>query len=258
MRWLKASVAVLVLFPPLQKPIIAGAQQHTPIRIAAAADLAPLLPSLISQYERQSGQRIEASFASSSTLATQIENGAPFDLFLSADMALPERIVHDGLAAPGAIAQAYARGTLVLWTRNQSRVPSLNMRMLASPMIHSIAIANAQHAPYGRAAMQAITNLGLLPAVQSKLRTAENIAQAAQFASTGNADIGLISLTSALTLTSQGHYVAVPPSAYQPIVQGAVALKGGADGEGGAAFLQYLQTPAIALQLEQGGLAPER
>jgi molybdate transport system substrate-binding protein len=144
----------------------------------------------------------------------------------------------------------------VLWTRNQSSVGQLNMQVLASPAIHSIAIANPKHAPYGRAAMQALTSLALLPAIQAKLRTAENIAQAAQFASTGNADVGLISLTSALTLTSVGHYVAVPQSAYQPIVQGAVSLKGGANAKGAAAFLRYLHSPAVAQQLQQGGLEP--
>ena len=258
MQWLKALVAILVLFPAPQKSLIAAPRQDVPIRVAAAADLEPLLPTLVSQYERRSGQHVEVSFASSATLATQIENGAPFDLFLSADMALPERILHDSFAAPGALAQPYARGTLVLWTRNQSEVHPLSMERLALPAIKSIAIANAQHAPYGRAAMQALKNLGLLPVVQSKLRTAENIAQAAQFASTGNADVGLISLTSALTLTSHGHYVAVPQSAYQPILQGAVALKGGANAKGAAAFFQYLHTPAVVLQLEQGGLSPIR
>ena len=238
--------------------IFVAAQQHAPVRIAAAADLEPLLPGLLAQYERQSGQHIEASFASSATLATQIENGAPFDIFLSADMALPERIVHDGFAAQGANARPYARGTLVLWTRKQSGMHSLTMQMLASPAVHSIAIANPQHAPYGRAAMQALTSLGLLPVVQSKLRTAENIAQAAQFASTGNADVGLISLTSALTLTAMGHYVLVPQNAYQSILQGAVALKGGANPKGAAAFLRYLHSPAVAQQLQHGGLVPPR
>ena len=194
----------------LQSPKIFRAQDHAPLRVAAAADLEPLLPSVLTEYERQSGQHVQASFASSATLATQIENGAPFDVFLSADMALPERIVRDGFASSGGPAQPYARGTLVLWTRNQSGLGQLSMQVLASPSVHGVAVANPQHAPYGRAAMQALTSLALLPLVQPKLRTAENIAQAAQFASTGNADVGLISLTSALTLTALGHYIAVP------------------------------------------------
>jgi molybdate transport system substrate-binding protein len=106
--------------------------------------------------------------------------------------------------------------------------------------------------------MQALTSLALLPTVEPKLRTAENIAQAAQFASTGNADVGLISLTSALTLTAQGHYIAVPQSAYAPILQGAVALKGGANAKGAGAFLRYLHSPAVAEQLQRGGLQPVR
>jgi molybdate transport system substrate-binding protein len=255
---LKALSAAGLLLLLLQSPKILRAQDHASLRLAAAADLEPLLPSILTEYERQSGQHVQASFASSATLATQIENGAPFDVFLSADMALPERIVRDGFAASGVPAQPYARGTLVLWTRNQSGLGQLNMQVLTSPTVHNVAVANPQHAPYGRAAMQALTNLALLPLVQPKLRTAENIAQAAQFASTGNADVGLISLTSALTLTALGHYIAVPQTAYQPILQGAVALKGGANAKGAAAFLRYLHSPAVAQQLQQGGLAPVR
>lgn len=240
----------------LQCVTASRAQTRPPVRIAAAADLQPVLPELLVSYEHQTGEHVEPSFASSATLATQIENGAPFDVFLSADMGLPERMVHDGFAAAGSEAQPYARGTLVLWTRNQSDIGSLDMQLLRSPQVRSVAIANPERAPYGRAAMQALTTLALIPAVQPKLRTAENIAQAAQFASTGNADVGLISLTSALTLTKQGHYVEVPTDAYQPILQGAVALKGGANAKGAAAFLKYLHSASVAQQLERGGLAP--
>jgi molybdate transport system substrate-binding protein len=255
-RWWScfAAIALAVLLPRSNAPL--HAQTQPPLRVAAAADLEPLLPALLTSYEHQTGQHVEASFASSATLATQIENGAPFDVFLSADMALPQKIAHDGLAAAGSAVRPYARGTLVLWTRNQSGASPLTMQLLASSTIHSIAIANPQHAPYGRAAMQALTSLALLPGVQPKLRTAENIAQAAQFASTGNADVGLISLTSALTLTAQGHYVAVPENAYPPILQGAVALKGGANAKSAVTFLGYLHSPAVVRQLQQGGLAP--
>ncbi len=232
------------------------AQTGATVRVAAAADLEPLLPALLASYEHQTGQHVEASFASSATLATQIENGAPFDVFLAANMAFPQKVAQDGFAAAGSSVAPYARGTLVLWTRNQSGVSQLSMPSLASAAIHTIAIANPQHAPYGHAAMEALTSLALLPAVQPKLRTAENIAQAAQFASTGNADVGLISLTSALTLTAQGHYITVPQNAYSPILQGAVALKGGANTKGAAAFLRYLHSPAVTQQLQQGGLAP--
>ena len=255
-HFLRRFFAPAVLLVAIMLAGNAMAQSGAPVRVAAAADLQPLLPALLASYERQSGQHVEASFASSATLATQIRNGAPFDLFLSADMGFPEAIVRDGFAATGQTAQPYARGTLVLWTRNQSGVPQLSMQSLGSAAVHTIAIANPQHAPYGRAAMQALTGLALMPAVQPKLRTAENIAQAAQFASTGNTDVGLISLTSALTLTAQGHYVVVPQNAYPPILQGAVALKGGANAQGAIAFLRYLHSPAVTQQLQNGGLAP--
>ncbi len=258
-----ALLALIALCPALHAQ---SQRPQTPLRIAAAADLQPVLPAILLGFERQTGRKAEASFASSATLATQIENGAPFDVILSANMALPEKIARDGLAAAdfvttgstanGKTVQAYARGTLVLWTRNGTRLDQLAMPLLSTSGVHSIAIANPDHAPYGRAAREALTSLGLWPAVQPKLRTAENIAQAAQFASTGNADVGLISLTYALTLTGQGHYILVPASAYTPIVQGAVTLRRSANPQDAAAFLRYLHTPDVGRQLQQGGLEP--
>jgi molybdate transport system substrate-binding protein len=233
------------------------ANSSPPLRIAAAADLEPVLPALLATFERQTGNHAVASFASSATLAIQIENGAPFDVFLSADMALPQRIAKEGLAADSSPAVPYARGTLVLWTRRNDGTP-FAMQQLASPQVRSIAIGNPEHAPYGRAAIEALTSFGLLPAVESKLRTAENIAQAAQFVSTGNADAGLISLTSALTLNPPGRYVPVPPNSYTPILQGAVVLRRGSNAQAGAMFLNFLQTPAAQGQLRKGGLEPVR
>ncbi len=225
--------------------------------MAAAADLQPVLPSLLRSYQQQTGHAAEASFASSATLATQIENGAPFDVFLSADMALPEKLVRDGFAAPGQAAQAYARGTLVLWARTQGGASApLTIALLGTPAVHSVAIANPQHAPYGRAAMQALTSLGLLPQVQSKLRTAENIGQAAQFVLSGNADVGLLSLTSATSLGQQGQSSPVPLGSYSPIVQGAVVLRSVDHVEQAAEFLRYLHSPAVGEQLRRGGLEP--
>jgi molybdate transport system substrate-binding protein len=249
----------LVLLPLALCPHTASAQPAsgaTPLRIAAAADLQPLLPQLLDGFAKQSGLRAEASYASSTTLATQIENGAPFDLFLSADMELPQKIVQDGFAAPGAQAEPYARGTLVLWTRNGSGLRQLTMLMLGTAAVRSVAIASPQHAPYGRAAQQALITLALLPAVQPKLRTAENIAQAAQFAVTGNADVALLSLTTTLTLAGRGHYIPVPAGTYTQIVQGGVILRRASHPEQAAAFLRYLHSPAIAKQLQQGGLEP--
>ncbi|MGI8773105.1 MAG: molybdate ABC transporter substrate-binding protein [Acidobacteriaceae bacterium] len=237
-----------------------------PLRIAAAADLQPVLPVLIETYKVQHpGSDVKVSYGSSATLATQIEQGAPFDLFLSADLSFPEKLVKDGRVADSTV-RPYARGTLVLWARNDGKLPPLTPALLKATEVASVAIANPQHAPYGRAAMESLTSLGLLPALQPKLRTAENIAQAAQFVESGNATVGLLSLTSAVTprLRAEGHFVAMPASSYKPIEQGAVLLKsagdhpGSADGSPANAFLQFMLSPPIQQMLPRYGLSPAR
>src|SRR6201992_4443105 len=121
-RWWSCFVAIaLVVLLSHSNPLL-HAQAQPPLRVAAAADLQPLLPALLTSYERQTGQHAEASFASSATLATQIENGAPFDVFMAANMAFPQKVAQDGFAAVGSSVAPYARGTLVLWTRNQRGV----------------------------------------------------------------------------------------------------------------------------------------
>jgi molybdate transport system substrate-binding protein len=204
------------------------AQQNSTLKIAAAADLQPVLPALIEQFTQQSHQKVEASYASSATLATQILNGGPFGLFLSADLSFPQKVVAAGLA-DGPTPVPYARGTLVLWARNDSPMQPLSIDSLRSPALRTIAVANAEHAPYGRAAKAAMEKLGLTDALKNKLVVAENIAQTAQYADSGNADAGLISLTSALTprLSADGKYVVMPEDLYPPLLQGAVVIKQG-------------------------------
>ena len=172
-----------------------NAQENDTLKVAAAADLQPVLPALIEQFEKQSHKKVEASYASSATLATQILNGGPFGLFLSADLSFPQKVVGAGLADSGEPIP-YARGTLVLWARNDSPAQPLSVDSLRSPSLRTVAVANAEHAPYGRAAKAAIEKLGLTDALKGKLVVAENIAQTAQYADSGNADAGLISLTS--------------------------------------------------------------
>lgn len=232
----------------------ADAQQN--LRVAAAADLQPLLPNILAEFSAQTGIRTEVSYKSSATLATAIINGAPFDLFLAADFSFPQRVIDAGRAEESTPV-AYARGTLVLWTRKDSWFSALTVDSLRSPALRSLAIANPRHAPYGRAAEAALRRLGLYDALKAKLVMAENIAQAAQFADSGNAQLGLISLTSALTprLKASGHFVVIPSSDYPPILQGAVVVKGSPNTKAAHQFLAYLSSGAIARQLEAGGLA---
>jgi molybdate transport system substrate-binding protein len=230
----------------------------TPLRIAAAADVQPVLPAVIAQFEQLNpNQPVTASYQSSATLATQIENGAPFDLFLAADLSFPQRVIAAGL---GESAQPipYARGTLVLWARKDSRFQPITMAALRDASLKTVAIANPGHAPYGRAAKAALASLNLTGLLQGKLVVAENIAQTAQFVDSGNAELGLISLTSALTdrLKSDGTYIEVPTASYPPILQGAVIVKNSANEQPAHAFLNFLMSPAIQQQLSTEGLKP--
>jgi molybdate transport system substrate-binding protein len=230
------------------------------LRIAAAADLQPLLPGILQQFTAGGEVHVDATYQSSATLATQIINGAPFDLFLAADLSFPQRVIAAGLAEEKEPVP-YARGTLVLWARNDSRFRDLSMDTLHDPDLKSLAVANAEHAPYGRAAQAALTHLGLYDTLKPKLVIAENIAQTAQYVESGNAELGLISLTSAVSprLKSSGHYVVVPQDAYPAILQGAVVVKrADANATDAHRFLDFLASPAIQKQLEAGGLAPPK
>jgi molybdate transport system substrate-binding protein len=227
------------------------------LRIAAAADLEPVLPPIIAQFTAQSGIHVEASYKSSATLATAIINGAPFDLFLAADLSFPQRVITADLAEEGAPIP-YARGTLVLWARNDSKFRNPAFQSLMNPSLKSLAIANPQHAPYGRAAVSFLQSIGLYDWLKPRLIIAENIAQAAQYADSGNAQLGLISLTSALTpqMQADGQYYKIPMSGYLPIMQGAVIIRDSPNSQAAHLFLEFLHSAPIAKQLAAGGLIP--
>lgn len=249
-------VLVLVLaVATFQLCLSTHAQPGGTLKIAAAADLQPVLPALIAEFEQQSHQRVEASYASSATLATQILNGGPFGLFLSADLSFPQKVAAAGLSESAAPIP-YARGTLVLWAPNGSPLQPLSVDTLRNPALRTIAVANADHAPYGRAAQAALTTLGLADALKNKLVIAENIAQTAQYADSGNADAGLISLTSALTprLSADGKYFLLPENSYPPLLQGAVVIKQASAVEEARQFLAFLLSPPIQKQLAERGL----
>jgi molybdate transport system substrate-binding protein len=229
------------------------------LRIAAAADLEPVLPPILQNFEKQSGVHVEATYQASAALTAQIQNGAPFDVFLSADLGYPRRLIESG-AASGSAPLVYARGTLVLWTRKDGPYPSPALDVLRSPSLKRLAIANPDRAPYGRAAVAALKKLGLYERLQPRLATAENIAQAAQFVDSGNADAGLISMTSATTprLRASGSAFVIPRDLYPVIEQGAVVLKRTQQREAAQKFMEFLVSPAVQAQLAQGGLTPAR
>jgi len=229
---------------------------QTSLRLAAAADLEPVIPPILEQFRQSTGIRVETTYQASAMLTTQIMNGAPFDIFLSADLGYPTRLIDGGLAE-GPAPVTYARGTLVLWTRKDSAL-SPSLELLHNPALKRLAIANPERAPYGRAAVAALTRLNLYDDLKPRLVTAENIAQAAQFADSGNADAGLISLTSAMTprMATAGNYFVVPRDLYPPIEQGAVIVSKSAHREKARKLLEFLLSAPVQAQLAKSGLTP--
>jgi molybdate transport system substrate-binding protein len=233
------------------------------LQLACAADLQPVMPTLAAVYERATGVHLVTAFGSSATLAQQLANGAPQDVFLSADTVHPQQLIAAGIAI-GADPQhpqtptPYAHGVLVLWARHDSPLQPLSLNTLKDARLTHLAIANPTHAPYGLAAQQALQHFGLYPQLQPKLAIAENIAQTAQFAESGNAQAGLISLTIASSehFRALGTFVRIPPDAYAPIQQAGVILKSSHNQQLARQFLNWLTSPATQAQLKSFGLDP--
>jgi molybdate transport system substrate-binding protein len=225
------------------------------IHVLAAADLQSVMPALADAYEHASGVKLVVSYGSSSTLATQILNGDPADLFLAADYSFPEKVVAAGLTDTTAPI-AYARGTLVLWARKDSPLQPLTQNTLGEGRVTALAIANPDHAPYGRAAVDALTWMKLYEKLKPHIVVAENVAQAAQFVESGNAQLGLISLTTASTdhFAQIGSYIRVPKVGYLPIRQCAVVMKRSEHKADAHAFLDWLRSPTIQQNLPKYGL----
>jgi molybdate transport system substrate-binding protein len=216
------------------------------ITVAAAADLSTALPEIAAAYTKQTGQPIKLSFGSSGNLTNQIQNGAPFDVFFSADESYPAQLVEKDLAQKDSLYR-YAVGRLVLWVPNELPldVQKLGMQALLDPSVKKIAIANPLHAPYGRAAEAALKHLGVYDQIASKLVLGENISQAAQFVESGNAQAGLIALSHALSpaLKGKGHYWTVPLDAYPTLNQAAVVLSKSTNPEAARTFLEFVRGP---------------
>jgi molybdate transport system substrate-binding protein len=231
------------------------AHAQATLRIAAAADLQPVMPTIAERYEHDAHVKIVASFGSSATLAQQITSGAPHDIFLSADTEHPQQLVAANLATN---LTPYARGVLVLWARSDSPAQPLTLSSFNNPAITHIAIANDQHAPYGKAAVAALKSLKLYDKLQPKLVIGENISQTAQFALTGNAQAALISMTIARSAeyAKAGSYVVIPRDSYPEIRQSGVVLASSQQQAAAKAFLIWLASDATQNNLRAMGLEP--
>jgi molybdate transport system substrate-binding protein len=214
------------------------------VRVAAAADLKFALDELGAQYEKHSGKKIAAIYGSSGNFFAQIQNGAPFDLFLSADIEYPRKLEAAGLAEAGTLYE-YAVGRIVIWMPSDARadLAKLGWKALLEPSVERIAIANPEHAPYGRAAVAALRKAGVYEQARRRLVYGENISQAAQFVASGSAQAGIIALSLAVSPPMRdGKRWEIPAEMHPPIEQGAVILKNAKDKDGARALLAFLKS----------------
>jgi len=229
------------------------------LRIAAASDLQFALADLAAQYEKQSGAKLAITYGSSGNFFAQIQNGAPFDLFFSADVAYPQKLIESGFAEPDS-RYTYAFGRIVLWLPSESPLTpaKLQWKTLLDARIQKIAIANPEHAPYGRAAVGALQNAGLYERLKSKLVYGENISQAAQFLLSGNAQAGILALSLATApAMKSGKYWEIPRDLYLPLEQAVVLLKSSPNKPAARAFLAFLRMePARATLARYGFTLP--
>ena len=227
------------------------------IRIAAAADLKFAMGELAGEFEKQTGAKVSVTYGSSGNFFSQLQNGAPFDLFFSADIEYPKKLDAAGLAAPGTLYE-YAVGRIVIWTPADAKVDVTKQgwKTLLDARVEKIAIANPEHAPYGRAAVAALQKAGIYESVQAKLVYGENISQAAQFVQSGNAQAGIVALSLAVSPAMRdGKRWEIPAEMHSAIEQGAIVLKDAKNKEAARAFLEFVKSAAGRAILAKYGFA---
>ena len=240
----------------LSFPFLSSAQQAE-LNVAAASDLKFAMTELASTYERQSSVHLNLVFGSSGSLFAQIRNGAPFDLFFSADDSLPRKLNEAGIVLGGTY-QEYAVGCIVLWAAADAKVNPSGWNSLLDPSVQKIAVANPKHAPYGRAALEALKNSGYYDQVKDKLVFGENISQAAQFVQSGNAQIGILAESLVLAPNfAPGHFWLIPFEQYTPMHQYVVVLQSSRNQQAALAFVKYVKSRPGRDILAKFGLLPQ-
>tara|TARA_R110001592_G_scaffold312206_1_gene587300 strand:- start:32332 stop:33066 length:735 start_codon:yes stop_codon:yes gene_type:complete len=212
------------------------------IRVAAASDLKFALDDIIDVYTSNTGKEVVPIYGSSGKLFEQLSNKAPFHLYMSADVAYPKMLITKGMS--GSDLHVYGEGRLVLWSRKMD-CDVATMETLSSLDIKKIAIANPNHAPYGKRAKESLKFYGHYEAISSKLVLGENISQTAQFLSTGAADIGLIALSLALSPTMKQYgkaFYLLPENSHNPLLQGAIITAFGRGNADAASFFAFLKS----------------
>jgi molybdate transport system substrate-binding protein len=248
----------LAAFAMMLVLLVAARTTGQSLAVAAASDLQAALPSIAARFEKDTGVKVGLTFGSSGNFFTQIQNGAPFDVFLSADADYPRSLEQSGHAVRGSLSN-YATGRLVLWTRLDSGIDiRQGLRALLDAKVRRIAVANPLHAPYGRAAVAALQHEQIYDQVRQKLVPGESVSQAAQFAQSGSAEVGLLAMSLALSpaMKSSGAYVEIPDSDYPLIEQAGVVLARSRRPNQARQFIDLLKEPAIIQVLLASGFAP--
>ncbi len=235
--------------------------QGKEIRIAAAADLKFAMDELSEQFEKRVGTKVNVTYGSSGNFFSQIQNGAPFDLFFSADVEYPKKLEAAGLAEPGTLYE-YAIGRLVIWTPADAKadVTKEGWKSLLDSSIEKIAIANPEHTPYGRAAVAALQASGIYERVKHKLVYGENISQAAQFVQSGSAQAGIVAMSLAASPAMRaGKKWDIPAQMHPTLEQGAIVLKDAKNMAAARAFLEFVKSASSRAILTKYGFAiPDR
>jgi molybdate transport system substrate-binding protein len=235
--------------------------QEKEIRIAAAADLKFVMEELAEKFQKQSKTRVNVTYGSSGNFFSQLQNGAPFDLFFSADIEYPRKLEAAGLAEHTTLYE-YAVGRIVIWTPADAKVDvaSQGWRALLDRSVEKIAIANPEHAPYGRAAVAALQKAGIYESVKAKLVYGENISQAAQFVQSGSAQAGIVAMSLAVSPAMRdGKRWEIPSEMHPALEQGAIVLKDAKNKEAARAFLEFVKSSAGRTTLEKYGFEfPEK
>lgn len=252
MRAQRVKLTFLLLLMAAMLSHFCAAQELT---VAAAADLQFAMQDIAGQFEKQTGKTVKPTYGSSGNFFQQIQNGAPFDLFFSANLDYAKQLEDAGLTAPGSYYQ-YARGKIVIWVPNTSKLDlNAGLKSLLDPSIKKIAVANPQHAPYGKAGVAALENEKIYDQLKDKFVLGENIAQTASFVVSGAADVGIVALSLALSpnMKGKGRYAEIPDADYPPIEQACVILKSSSHPDEAGQFISFIKTPAIANVLKTYG-----
>ena len=251
-----AKIMVLVSVATLLSD--ATCAQRNEVRVAAAADLKFAMDELAGQFEKQTGTKVEVTYGSSGNFLSQLRNGAPFDLFFSADIEYPRKLEAQGLAEPGTLCE-YAVGRIAIWAPADSKVDvnTQGWKALLDARVQKIAIANPEHAPYGKAGVAALQKAGIYEQVKAKLVYGENISQAAQFVQSGNAQAGIIARSLAVSpAMKEGKSWEIPAEWHPPIEQGAIVLKDAKNKDAARELLKFVRSDAGRALLAKYGFAP--